>query len=237
MSAQNAMVNAVDSDEKRFYRVGGISAFILGIAYIVTIPLYASAGALPNGGEARLIQLVGNTKIWWAILGLMVFTDFLFVPIGLSLYLALKRVDKCMMLLATSFVGLFIVLDLAITWPNHASLIGLSHHYATAANDAKRLTYVSAANYADSVLASPLIGIYAILTLSLGILITSLVMRKGIFNKMTAYLGFAAGISGFIAVAGSPFISALSVFTYINAFLVTVWVFFIGVKFCRLGWK
>jgi hypothetical protein len=35
MSAQKMMVNAVDPDWKWLYRVGGISALVLGLAYII----------------------------------------------------------------------------------------------------------------------------------------------------------------------------------------------------------
>ncbi len=47
MSAQKTMVNTVDPDDKWLYRVGGISAFVLGIGYIIIIALYISAGDPP----------------------------------------------------------------------------------------------------------------------------------------------------------------------------------------------
>jgi hypothetical protein len=40
-----------------------------------------------------------------------VLTDLLFVPVALSLYLALKGVNRNAMLVATAFLGLFIVLE------------------------------------------------------------------------------------------------------------------------------
>src|SRR5215831_19914846 len=116
MSEQKMMVHAVDPDGKWLYRVGGICALVLGIAYIITIPLYAHLGAPPSGGEARLKYHALNTTVWWAILGLSVLTDLLFVPFALALYLALKGVARSAMLVSTAFVGVFIVLDLAVTW-------------------------------------------------------------------------------------------------------------------------
>jgi hypothetical protein len=118
ISVQNMMINAVDPDGKWLYRTGGISALALGIAYIVIIALYVPIGAPPSGTEARLAYLAGNRTVWWAILGLSVLTDFLFVPVALSLYVALKGFNRNAMLLATACVALFIVLDLAITWTN-----------------------------------------------------------------------------------------------------------------------
>lgn len=235
MSAQKMMVNAVDPDGKWLYRVGGISALVLGIAYIITIPLYVQVGAPPSGGEARLKYLALHTTVWWAILGLSVLTDFLFVPVALSLYLALKGVNRNAMLVATAFVGLFIVLDLAVTWSNNASLITLSGHYAAATNDAQRAAYVAAANYASSVLASSLEAVYSILVLSFGILMIGLVMLKGIFSKSTAYLGLVTGILGVVSVAGPFFVSTLSVTIIITSVLTTVWVLFVGYRLYRLG--
>jgi hypothetical protein len=235
MSVQDTVVNAVDPDGKWLYRVGGISALAIGIGYIILIALYFPLGAPPSGAEPRLAFLAGNTAEWWAILGLSVLTDFLFVPLVLALYLALKGINRNAMLVATACVGLFVVLDLAITWTNYAALITLSGNYAAATTDAQRATFVTAANYPTAVLESSLLFIYNTLTLSAGILITGLVMRKGIFNKGTAYLGLATGIFGIIAVVGSLFTSALGVTIYLASALTTIWALFVGYRLYRLG--
>ena len=227
-------VNVVDPDEKWLYRVGGISALVLGIAYIIIFPLFAHVGGPPSsGGELWLKYLEGKTTVWWAILGLSVLTDFLFVPVALSLYLALERVNRNAMLVATAFVGLFVVLDLAVTWTNYASLLTLSGLHAAATNEGQRAAYVAAANYASAVLASRTEVFYSIVDLSVGILIIGFVMLKGkgIFSKTTAYLGLAAGIFGVVSIAGF-FVSII-----INAVLTTVWVLFVGYRLFRLGQK
>src|SRR5215469_12201271 len=210
-SVQKNTLNAVDPAGNWLYRVGGISGLLLGLGYIITIPLYASVGAPPNGGEAWLTYLAGRTTVWWAILGLSVLTDVLFVPVALALYLALQGINRNAMLIATALVGLFVVLDLAVTWPNYAALISLSGNYAAATNDAERAIDVGAANYASAVLTSSLEAVYSILVLSLGILMVGLVMLKGIFGKSTAYLGVLTGIFGIVAAVGPFFVSWLSV--------------------------
>ena len=234
MSAQKMMVHAVDPQGKWFYQVGGICALVLGIAYIITIPLYAYVGTPPIGGEAHLKYLVGKTTVWWAILGLSVLTDLLFVPVALSLYLALSGVARSAMLVATAFVGLFVVLDLAVTWPNYASLLTLSENYAVATNDAQRAAYIAAATYAGAVLPFSL-AVYSIMILSFGILIIGLVMLRGGFSKSTAYVGVVTGILGIISVAGPIFVSALSVTIIITSVLTIIWVLLVGYKLLRLG--
>ena len=197
MSAETMTVHAVDPAGRWLYRVGGISALVLAAGYVIIFPLYAHVGAPPSGdGEVWFRYLAGKTTVWWAILGLSVLTDFLLIPVALSLYLALKRVNRDAMLLATALMWLFVVLDLAVTWTNYASLLTLSGLHAAATNDVQRAGYVAAASYASAVLASRTEVFYSIVDLSVGILIIGLVMLKGrgIFSKTTAYLGLAAGI-------------------------------------------
>ena len=232
MSVEKLPLPSVDPDGKSLYRVGGISALAIGIAYIIIIPLFAHVGGAPSsGGEAWLKYLEGRTTVWWAILGLSVFTDFLFVPVALSLYLALERVNRNAMLVATAFVGLFVVLDMAVLWTNYASLLTLSALHTAATTDVQRASYVAAADYASAVLASHTEVFYSIVDLSLAILIIGFVMlkAKGIFNKTTAYLGLAAGIFGIVSIAG------FFVIIIINALLVTLWLLFVGYRLFKLG--
>ncbi len=217
-------------DQMRWYRVGGLAALVLGISYVSIIPLYAHVGVPPiGGGEASFKYLSGKTTFWWTILGLSVFTDFLFVPVALALYLALKGVNRNAMLLATASVGLFVVLDLAITWSHYASILTLYHEYSQAADDASRAGYVAAANYASAILSRPLEIVYAIVTLSSGILMIGFVMLRGPFSKITAYLGLATGLLGIASLTG------LSMIIIGNALLATAWLFFVGHNLYRLA--
>ena len=146
------VVKAALPDEKWLYRVGGISALTLGIAYIIIIPLFVHVGAPPKGGEVWLKYLQGKTTVWWTILWLGVLTDFLYIPVALALYFALERVNRSAMLLASVFVGLFVALDLTVTWANYAALLTLSGPYAAVTNEVQRAGLCSpAANYASSV--------------------------------------------------------------------------------------
>ena len=218
----------MDRDARWLYQVGGISALLLGVGYVITIPLYAHVGAPPQGGEPVLKYLVGKSATWWVIVALSVLTDVLFVPVGLSLYAALKDVNRHVMMVASAFVALFVVLDLAVTWTNYAALISLSGNYASAASDAQRQAYVAAANYATAVIDSRLEAVYAIGFLSFAILLIGVVMLKSSFNRITAYLALATGVLGVVAVAG------VGVAVILNAVCATVWVLFTGYGLYRL---
>lgn len=229
MTTATMTVHAVHSDDKWLHRAGGVAALAIAAAYVVIILLYARVGAPPVGGEAWLQYLAGKTTDWWAIVGVSVLTNFLYVPVALSLYAALKQINRNAMLVAVAFVGLFVALELAVNWSSYAALLILGRDYASATSDLQRAAYVAAANYPSAVIASPLASVYAIGTLSFGILITGLVMLKGIFNKITAYLGVITGMLGIAAVAG------VSVAVILNAVCATVWLFFVGYRLYRLA--
>jgi hypothetical protein len=235
MSVQTIAANQVGSDGKWLYRVGGISALAIGLGYIIVIPLYMIAGAPPNGGEARLIYLAAHTTAWWVIIGLSALTDVLYIPVALSLYLALKSINRSAMLLAAAFLLLFAVLELAISWPNYAALMALSQGYTAAATEAQRALYIASADYVTLLLSSPVVAIYTILVPGIGILLASVVMLKGLFGKGTAYLGEATGIFALIAAVAPFFVSALGVAVIIVSLLTTIWFLITGYKLYRLA--
>ena len=235
MSTQTMTANATQQDGKWLYRVGSISAFVLGIGYLLTFPIYAWVGdAPPTGVEDRLRYFAGHATGWWMIMGLMVFTDLLYLPIFLSLYQALKGLNNDAVLIGSLLAGLFVPLDLAITWPTFSALITSGTHYAAATSDAQQAVFVAAAAYPSAMLDSPLLGTYAILFPSLGILLIGLVMLRGVFNKTTAYLALAVGLTGMVFM-GSYAVGALAVLRIINALLATSWYLLVGFRLYRLA--
>jgi Domain of unknown function (DUF4386) len=238
MSAQHISMESVASDVKWIYRVGGLAGLMLGAGYLLTFPVIAYAGGFPPPGtEARLAFMAEHAAGWWAVAALMIFTDLLYVPVFLALYQALKGINQYMMLLALACAGLFVALDLAVTWTAYFSLITLGGNYAAATSDAQRAIIVAAAGYPSAINDSPLLGIYAILIPATGLLLASLVMRKGIFNKALAYVGMVAGICGILAGVGPIVLGALDVAQYINASLAMIWFFVVGWKIYQLSRK
>lgn len=229
MTLHETALDTVGPGNKHWYQVGAIAALTLGIGYIVIFALYAYVGPPPSGAVAWFKYLPGKTAVWWAIVGISVLTDFLFLPLALALYLALKECNRNAMLLATMLVGLFIVLDLAVTWSHYASILTLYARYSTATDDVQQAGYLAAANYGSAILTSPLEIVYAIVTLSLGILVIGLVMLSGVFNRITACLGTATGILGIASLTG------LSLAIIGNALLATAWLFLVGYRLYRLA--
>jgi hypothetical protein len=231
MDTLKLSASTVDPANSRVFRLGGVASLAIGAAYIVIIGLYAFAGVPPVGGEAWLNYLAGKTMLWWAIVGISVLTNFLFVPVSLSLYFALNKVNRLATIIGIAFVGLFVTLELAVNWTSYASLIMLSKDYAAAANDTQRAILVAAASYPSAVIASPLALVYAVGTLSFGFLVIGFVMLQSLFNKLTAFIGILTGILGIAAVAG------VSIATILNAVSATIWLFLVGYRLYRLTWQ
>ena len=135
MSEHNTIAYAPDPQWKGMYRLGAISAFVLVIGYLIITALYVPVYPFPDEGQAMLEYLDGKTSVWWAIIGFSALTDFLYALIAFSLYQALKGINRDAMVVATGCMWLFVVLELATTWPNYAVLITLSEGYAAATTD------------------------------------------------------------------------------------------------------
>jgi hypothetical protein len=158
-----------------------------------------------------------------------VLTDLLYIPVSVALYVALNGFSHARVFFGAALLTLFVMLDLAITWPSYAVLIALSGPYA-AASDAERGTYVAAASYATAVLESSLAAAYTIGVPSLGILLTSLAMRSAGFGRTVAYLGMATGVVGIISVSGSVASPTFNTAAIVTALLTTVWFFALGYR-------
>ncbi len=214
---------------KQCYRWGGIAALLLAIGYVVIIPLFAWAGAPPATGEAWFRYLPGKTTVWWAIIWLSLATDLLYLPVAWALWTALRKVGKNLMLAAVVCLHLFVVLDLAVTWTHHASLLALFQNYSNTADQAHRAAYLAAAEYASSIYATPLLTFYAIVIPSLGVLFASIAMIKARFGKAAAWTGVITGLFGLLSLTGFfPLVMA-------NAMGATLWFFLVGAQLLRFG--
>jgi len=216
-------------EKKLCYRWGGIAALLLAIGYVAIIPLFAWAGMPPATGEAWFRYLPGKTTAWWAIIWLSLATDLLYLPVAWALWIALRNMGRNLMLAAVVCLHLFVVLDLAVTWTHHASLLALFQLYANATDQAQRAADMAAAEYASSIYATPLLTFYIIAIPSLGVLLASIVMIKARFGKASAWAGVIAGVFGLLSLTGFfPLVMA-------NALGVTLWFFLVGARLLGLG--
>jgi hypothetical protein len=235
---ENLTISTLSSDTRTLYRLGGVSAFIFGIGYLVIISLYVPLERLQPGSdiELRLINLAENVTVWWGILGVSVLTDILYIPIAIALYFVLRDINRGMMVIAIACIGLFVILELSITWMNYAALLNLGSNYLATTDAVKREAIVTSANYPFAVLdAHHLLGIYTILMNAIGVFITGLVMLKGIFSRLTAWLALVSSTLTVIAIVGTPIIGSLWITMIVGSLLIGVWVILVGYKLLKLG--
>jgi hypothetical protein len=230
------VVPVVDPDTKWWFRVGGLCAIAVAILYLLIVMLYVLVGgAIPSGAEEILDFIGGHTAEWWAIIALSVLTNFLYLPVALSLYLALKEINRNAMLVGAGLLVLFAIMENAVSWPIFSSLVVLSDDYAAATSDAQRTAILGAAWYASSMIGSALLSVYSILVPALGELIIGFVMLGSTFGKATAYLAVVAGILGIVSVVGSFFIDDLGQAIVIGSVFAMIWFLFAGYRLFRLG--
>lgn len=214
-------------------RIGGLSALALGLLYLVVIVVFVIAGAVPDDAAERLRYLADHTAAWWLIVALNVVTDLLYVPVLWALYKMLKGVNRDAMLAGSGLVGLFVVVDLAVTWPNYSALINLGNEFVGARDEAQRAVVLGAAKYGVEVLSSGFFGFYALLLPAVGIAVIGLVMLAGGFGRVAAYLAIAIGVFGVLSVAGPLVVDAAAPLAIVTSLLTTVWVLLVGYKLLR----
>ncbi len=230
------MVRAVDPDRTALSRVGGLAALALGASYLVITVIYTVIGVVPTEtGEAWLTYLQDKTAAWWAIVYLSALTDVLFFPVAAALYVALSGVNRHAMLAGAGLLVLFAVLDLAVTQISFAGLITLSSDYAAAATDAERAAILAAASYPVALFRSSLFSAYVIGIPAVGLLLISLVMRAGRFDRITAWVGILAGVVGVVAVIVPLFWTGAAFLPIITAVLTLIWVLLVGWRLVQLG--
>lgn len=216
-------------EEREWWRRGGIAALAVTVGYLAIIPLFASVGAPPITGEAWFRYLPGKTARWWVIIWLSVVTDLLYVPVALALWTAFRNVARIRMVAAVVCLYLFVVLDLAVTWMHHASLLTLFQRYDSAADERHRAAYLAAAEYASSIYGTPLLTFYIIVIPSAGVLLASIAMLKVRFGKASAWTGIATGVFGLLSLTEFfPLVMA-------NALGATLWFFLVGTRLLRNG--
>jgi hypothetical protein len=179
------------------YSVGGICLLVAGAAILVVAVLSILLGPPPGATEEYLIALAGHAALARFNFALFALTDVLLLLGALALYLSLNRVAKNAMLVATALLAMYAVVDLAVTELNSLTLVALTQQYGSAVSDAQRAAYVAAADYARATL--PIGTFFSYFVSSIGLLIVSIVMLKGIFSKPTAYAGMVASVAGIIA--------------------------------------
>jgi hypothetical protein len=235
-------LNEVDHSWNWIYKIGGICFIIIGAwygfanywAYIVGIP--GSGFATPPVATNQqyfnvLAAFPSASTFFYAMYSLVA---FLCVPALIALYLALKGINKNVMIIATGIVAVWIIIEITVTEFNSLVLISLIQNYNNTTDVAQKAAYLAAANY--DLTAIPISTFYSYAVGSIGFLLASIVMWRSSFRKIIAIIGIVCNTLGIIT-AFVLFMPALAILILPTLNLYGLWNVLIGIKFFLLGRK
>lgn len=214
------------------YRAGGVAAALFVSLIIVSLVLEFTTPRQPDAGGAATFQhIASHRKVYILKQALWYGPSVFAIVVFLSLYAALKGVNK-----SYAAIGAAIGITswgLTLGWPatggGAPSLVYLSDRYQAASTDEERAAFAAAA---ESFIAQNAIPNPPGILSPVGILILSLLMLRGVFNKGVAYVGIATGALGTVSEALRP-VMGIGYMGY--GLLLPIWFVAVGWKLYRLG--
>jgi hypothetical protein len=240
MTDQVANDRIADYKWKSLYNVGGWCALIVGTLFIIEMIVYIASSAPSLADAAGWLILFQKTRLLGLVdFGILEFFGLvLFVPMFLALYVALKRTSESTMAIATvlAFVGIAVNFSTSKLFP----LLSISDLYAAAATDAQRSQFLAAAQAALAQSAQGGIGggVEGGIPLAVaGLIISAVMLRSKIFNRVTAYVGILANGIGLVMYLSAPVVTAFGGSPFFGPFflLSLIWFFLIAPKLIQLG--
>lgn len=221
-----------DSAWRDLYRVGGISALLATLAYVVAVVLDFTVPAAPTSGGAAVLRYIAAHRSAYIVEQVLwLAPSVLLTVVFLAFYPALKDLNRSHAAVGAVLGGASWAVTLAYpaTGGGAPALVRLSDQYAAATTAAQRATFAAAAegfialNYVPTVL-----GVLE----TVGILIVSLLMLQGIFPRGIAYLGIATGAIGIVCEGLKPVLGPGYI---VYGLVLFVWLVAIGREFLRLA--
>lgn len=230
--APSAAVGRPDPSWRSLYRVGGWSGMVIVVPYLVAIALISMAPPPLTASGAETLEYVASHR-WLYIVEqvLWVAPGVLAMVVFLALTAALWRLDNSFAAVA----GLIGASAWALTFALPTSgggalaLVSLGDQYAAATTAEQRTAFATAAEgYLAENNTPSAVGVLT----TVGILLISLVMIKGVFPRWVAYLGVVTGAIGIVSETLRPLLGAgYSVY----GVLLLTWFLAVGATLHRLG--
>lgn len=227
------VISSPDPSWRGLYRAGGVSAFLYIVLLLVPIVLVFIVPQPPITGGAAVLQYIASNKaVYITELVLFLAPSVVAMIVFLALYMALKHLNKSLAAIGALIAIASQIIGLAYNSSPQSlngALVLLSDQYMAASTAIQKAAYATAA---ESLIATANAVNASGIMFSIGILLISIVMLKGVFNKGIAYLGIVTGAIAILSEAFRPFIS----FGYIVFFILEViWLIAVGWKLFRLG--
>jgi hypothetical protein len=242
-----------DSEWKSLYKVGGVAALIAGVLFRRNIS--AEIGLFGLGDPPVTVidwfdLLQRDRLLGLAYLNIFDILNYTLVALMLlALYIALRRANKSYMLIAVT-LGIIGITVYFASNPG-LSMLSLSERYVAETSETGRIILLGAgeAMLATSRFTSPGAlpgsgGYISLLLVALAVMIiSSLMLRSGVFNRWTATVGILAAALDLAYCIGYVFLPAsfneLLGLAFIPAagLFYMIWHIMVGVRLLQLGRK
>jgi hypothetical protein len=213
------------------YRMAGVAAF----AVVALIPIQAAVFILwppPTNVMGYFSTFQQNVVLGLLDLDLLLIVDqVLIVVVLLGLYVALRRTDASMMLVATT-VGLIGAVLFIVSREATFSMLALSQQYRVAGSATERAALVAAGQTLLTTYNGTAFSVGYFLS-GLAMLLVSVVMlHSSVFSRLTGLAGVVAGATGLVPASFGALGFVLS---FISLLPLVVWLALIGRRFVQLG--
>jgi hypothetical protein len=226
---------ASDARWKKLYQIAGAAALIT-VAFI-PIQIVVFLAWPPPGYEPTSAAVIG----WFALFHknrlvgllamdlLLIVDEALAIPIALALYLALRRANESLMLVATTLSMTAIAAYFASN--TAVSMLSLSGQYAAATTEAEKSLLVGAGQVLMAIYTGTAFHLSYVLGSVALLMVSTVMLRSNVFSKATAYAGILASVIGlglyvpkiglYLSILSVPFIA--------------IWDILLGRRFFRLA--
>jgi hypothetical protein len=221
-----------DSSWRPLYRAGAVAAGLAVVAYVAALAAYVATGEPSGSGGAAVLEHVNAHRTTYIIRQLLWLTPSLFLMVTfLAIAISLRLRDKNLALIAgtVSVASWAVSLASPTTGDGSLAMVRLSDRYADATTDAERAPFIASA---ETLIALNDTQVAIGVLQTLGILMISLLMLKGVFSSGLAWMGVATGITGIASESLRPVLGwAYSIY----GILLFLWLIWIALALWRLG--
>ena len=239
MTNQVINTETADSTYQNLYKVGGVAALVVAmliLGEVIVLAIYPPPNTI--GDWFMLFQsnsVIGFLDFW----GLEVPMYLMFIMMFLALYMALRKTNPSLMVIALTFALLGIGVFLATN--NPSSMLSLSNQYATATTDAERSTLLAAGQALLSNTNQRAVGGFNMglfLVSAAGLLVSSVMLQGTYFSRSTAFVGILAhglSLADYLrqALTSSAIVALLVILP--NALFLVIWYVLVGRRLYQLG--
>lgn len=222
-----------DPSWRALYLAGGACAlFYVVFGMLVPEGLFLTSPYDPNMSGAATLDYIASHQAWWILVQVLSLgLSMVAMVVFLALFPALKHLNK-----SYAAIGVMVALTSQVLilsyWPITMGQLALSQRYLAATTAAQRLALATAA---ESLNAQNSIAAHSIETVcALGVTLLSFVMLRGVFPKLSAYVGIITFPIAVLGEALAPLLG-LGELVYLWWAFFLIWLLAVGWTLSRLG--